>query len=294
MLVEQFLKYIRHEKRYSEHTCASYENDLRQFSDYVRETFEMDVIEVRHAQVRDYMVFLLETGMSENSVGRKLSTLRSFYKHLLREERIDSSPMALVKAPAVPKRLPVYIDGDKMDGLLDSKEFFDESFPSVRDKVIIETFFGTGMRLAELLNLQDQDVDLYESVLHVLGKGNKQRIIPITKQLVNQIKSYITLRNQQNFDNKSSRLFVTDKGKGATRHFVYRTVRNYLAHVTTQDKRSPHVLRHSYATSMLNRGADLNDIKELLGHTSLAATQVYTHNTIEKLKLIYKQAHPKA
>jgi integrase/recombinase XerC len=294
MPIEQFLTYIRHEKRYSPHTCESYENDLRQFSGYIGETFEMEVREVKHTQVRDYMIFLLETGMSENSVGRKLSTLRSFYKYLLREEVIDSSPMALIKAPAVPKRLPVFIDDDKMDRLLDSKEFFDDSFPSVRNKVIIETFFGTGMRLAELLHLEDEDVNVYESVVRVLGKGNKERIIPITKQLVNQIEAYIALKNQQNFDNKSAKLFVTDKGKDATRGFVYGIVKSYLTHVTTQDKRSPHVLRHSYATSMLNMGADLNDIKELLGHTSLAATQVYTHNTIEKLKLIYKQAHPKA
>jgi integrase/recombinase XerC len=294
MPIEEFLKYIKHEKRYSPHTCESYENDLNQFSAYIEETFEMDIVEASHAEVRDYMIFLMESGMAKRSVGRKLSSLRSFYKYLLREEKIASSPMTLIKAPAIPRRLPVFIDEHKMDDLLDSDKYFNAGFSSVRDKVIIETLFGTGMRLSELLKLEDKDLDVYNSVLHVLGKGNKERIIPITKQLVNQIEAYIKLKVEQNFDNKTHRLFVTDKGKDVSKGFVYKTVKVYLGYITTQDKKSPHVLRHSYATSMLNRGADLNDIKELLGHSSLAATQVYTHNTIEKLKLIYKQAHPKA
>lgn len=294
MPIEQFLKYIEHEKRFSPHTCESYRNDLKQFSSYIEKTFEHSILEACHQEIRDYMIFLLEDGMAESSVGRKMSTLRSFYKYFLREGELVASPMTLIKVPAAPKRLPVFIEAEKMDMLLDSDKYFNQSFASVRDKMIIETFFGTGMRLTELLQLENKDVDVYHSFLRVLGKGNKERIIPITKQLVNQLESYIRLKVDQNFDNKTERLFVTDKGKDVSRGFIYKTVKSYLSQITTQDKKSPHVLRHSYATSMLNRGADLNDIKELLGHSSLAATQVYTHNTIEKLKLIYKQAHPKA
>ena len=294
MIIAQFLTYLQHEKRYSPHTIQSYKTDLLQFSEYMLQTFELPITEVGHVHVRNFMVALLEDHVSENSVGRKLSTLRSFYKHLSREGLTLSNPMTLVKAPKVPKRLPVFVDDQKLDVLLDSGEFFDDTFPSVRDKLVIETLFGTGMRLAELLLLKESDIDFYGSTVRVLGKRNKERIIPIGKVLGDQMKAYIDLKTLQNFNNKTGGLIVTDKGAPAYTKLIYRIVTSYLTNVSTQDKKSPHVLRHSYATSLLNRGADLNAIKELLGHASLAATQVYTHNSVERLKSIYKQAHPKA
>lgn len=294
MLIESFIAYIREEKRYASNTIQSYHTDLLQFEVYMRGTFEAELVEVTYHQVRNYIVALMEDNLSANSVGRKLSTLRSFYKHLVRTDVIEVNPMSLVKAPKAVKRLPVFVDDQKLDVLLDSGLYFDDSFPSVRDKMIIETFFGAGIRLAELIALKEVDLNIYDSSLKVLGKGNKERIIPVSKQLVNQLKAYLELKSLQIFNNKSDVMFVTDKGTKVYPMLIQRIVARYLSHVSTQEKKSPHVLRHSYATALLNRGADLNAIKELLGHASLAATQVYTHNTIERLKLIYKQAHPKA
>jgi integrase/recombinase XerC len=258
------------------------------------QTFELQLNDVAYIHVRNFMVWLMEEGVAGNSIGRKLSTLRSFYKYLVREQIVQSSPVALVKAPKAPKRLPVFVDDQKLDLLLDSEEFFDGSFSSVRDRLVIEALFGTGMRLAELLTLRESDINFYDSNIRVLGKRNKERIVPISKPLEDQLRTYIELKTLQKFDNKTGGLFVTDKGADAYPKLIYRIVQHYLSFISTQDKKSPHVLRHSYATSLLNRGADLNAIKELLGHASLAATQVYTHNSVERLKSIYKQAHPKA
>jgi len=294
MSVESFLTYIQHEKRYSPHTVLAYRTDLLHFITFMSNTYELPPEEARHVHIRDYMVRLMEEEIGANSVGRKLSSLRSFYKYLCRRKVIAASPMSMIKAPKVPERLPVFVDDKKLDYLLDSGEFFNESFPSQRDKLVIEVLFGTGMRLSELLGLKNGDVDFYEESIKVLGKRKKERIIPITKQLVAQLKTYIELKSLQNFNNKTEDLFVTDKGTKVYPLFIYKLVKSYLTYISTQDKKSPHVLRHSYATSLLNRGADLNAIKELLGHASLAATQVYTHNSIERLKTVYKQAHPKA
>jgi integrase/recombinase XerC len=295
MAVEQFLTYLQHEKRYSRHTVQSYRTDLLQFKDFAWAKFEADLRDVSHQMAREFIVYLLdELKLSESSVGRKLSTLRSYYKYCMRTGLTSSNPIAQVKAPKVPERLPVFVADHKLDELLDSEVFFNDSFSSVRDKMVIELLFGAGIRLAELLTLKDADVNFYEETIKVLGKRNKERIIPVTKGLVNQVKAYLELKYLQNFNNKTGVLFVTDKGADAYPKMIYRIVQKYLSFISTQDKKSPHVLRHSYATSLLNRGADLNAIKELLGHASLAATQVYTHNSVERLKSIYKQAHPKA
>jgi integrase/recombinase XerC len=294
MLKEQFIKYIVEQKKYSSHTKTAYAQDLLQFEDFLIIKFELQLDAVQHVHAREYIVYLMDLGVGASSIGRKLSTLRSFYKYLHRQGHISRNPLALIKAPKVEKKLPVIVEAHKMDELLDSKIIFDDSFPSVRDRMMLETFFGTGIRLSELMGLKDADFNLYESTVTVLGKGNKQRIIPVTQQLASQLNSYLDLKYAQNFDTKVSALFVTDKGNELNAKFVYNKVKHYLNMVSTQDKKSPHVLRHSYATSLLNRGADLNAIKELLGHASLAATQVYTHNSIERLKSIYKQAHPKA
>jgi integrase/recombinase XerC len=298
MLIESFLIYLQHEKRYSPHTITSYQSDLLQFIGFLKSDFEITAIQAKPTHIRSFMVFLLDQGIAENAVGRKISTLRSFYKYLLREGDLKINPMALIKAPKVPKRLPVFIEDAKMDLLLDGGTegslIFDESFASQRDKIVIELLFGTGIRLAELLLLKEADIDFYEGTIKVLGKRNKERIIPLHNQLINQLKIYINLKLTQQFNNKNTTLIVTNSGAPAYPKLVYRIVHRYLTLISTQDKRSPHVLRHSFASSLLNKGADLNAIKELLGHASLAATQVYTHNSVERLKSIYKQAHPKA
>ncbi|TCD11180.1 integrase [Pedobacter frigidisoli] len=294
MLLKSFITYLTHEKRYSQHTITSYQTDLGQFEEYIKNTFELSFPEVKHTHLRSYMVDLMENKTSENTINRKISTLRSFYKFLLREEKIQQNPTVLIKAPKIPKRLPVFVEAQKMDQLLDSENYFDESFSSVRDHLVMELLFGTGMRLAELIQLKDSDVDTFSGTIKVLGKRNKERIIPINKQLINQVNTYIELKKLQNFDNNLLNLIVSNTGASSYPKLIYRIVTSNLNHISTNEKKSPHVLRHSYATTLLNAGADLNAIKELLGHASLAATQVYTHNSIERLKTIYKQAHPKA
>lgn len=294
MLLQSFITYLSHEKRYSPHTVSSYTNDLTEFEVFINETFELDFLGVKPAHIRNYMMHLMEAKFSEKTVNRKISTLRSFYKFLLREEKTDKNPAALIKAPKIPKRLPVFVDASKMSKLLDSSEVFGEEFNQKRDHLVIELLFGTGMRLTELLGIRESDLNIYEHTIKVLGKRNKERIIPITKMLSQEIQDFIATKKIQNLDNNTEALIVTDKGLPAYPKLIYRIVTAYLSLITTNDKKSPHVLRHSYATSLLNNGADLNAIKELLGHASLAATQVYTHNSIERLKSIYKQAHPKA
>ncbi len=294
MLLNSFLTYLSHEKRYSAHTLISYKTDLGQFEKFILDTFDLSFSEVQHTHVRSYMVDLMEQEVGAASINRKISALRSFYKFLIRSGKLESNPMVLIKAPKVPKRLPVFVDAQKMNHLLDSADYFNESFESVRDHLVIELLFGTGMRLSELLELKEGDIDKYEATIKVLGKRNKERIIPVNKQLINQVDRYSQLKMLQNFHNNITNLIVTNKGTKAYPKLIYKIVSSYLTYISTQDKKSPHVLRHSYATSLLNAGADLNAIKELLGHASLAATQVYTHNSIERLKSIYKQAHPKA
>ncbi|WP_029283235.1 tyrosine-type recombinase/integrase [Pedobacter sp. R20-19] len=294
MLINSFIRYLTHEKRYSKHTVSSYQADLIQFEEYITATFNLIIPDVKHSHLRSYMVDLMEEKRSETTINRKISSLRSFYKFLMKEGKIEQNPTILLKAPKIPKRLPVFIDAQKMDQLLDSENYFDDSFSSVRDHLVIELLFGTGIRLAELISLKETDIDVYAGTIKVLGKRNKERIIPVNKPLVNQLNTYIEQKKLQNFNNNLLHLIVTNTGAAAYPKLIYRIVTSYLNYISTNEKRSPHVLRHSYATSLLNAGADLNAIKELLGHASLAATQVYTHNSIERLKTIYKQAHPKA
>jgi integrase/recombinase XerC len=293
MFIAQFIQYLQFEKRFSPLTVTAYNKDLQQFLDFLALS-ESELLSVTHRQVRGWMVTLMDDGNEAKTVNRKISSLRSFYKFLQRNEIIKSNPMTQIRAPKIPKRLPVVITEQKMDTLLDGEFEFSEGFPGLRDRLIIELLYGTGIRLAELVGLKDEDIDIYNQQIRVLGKRNKQRIIPVHSSLAKLIADYKNQKLYQNFDNKGNTLIVTDTGRDIYSKFVYRTVRTVLSAVSTHDKRSPHILRHSFATSLLNRGADLNAIKELLGHSSLAATQVYTHNSVEKLKSIYKQAHPKA
>ncbi|MDP3467427.1 MAG: tyrosine-type recombinase/integrase [Daejeonella sp.] len=293
MFIAQFIQYLQFEKRFSPLTVTAYQKDLNQFLVFLAVS-ESDLLIVTHQQVRSWMVSLMDQGNEAKTINRKISSLRSLYKFLQRNELVKTNPMTQVRAPKIPKRLPVVITEQKMDTLLDGGFHFSDGFSGLRDRLIIELLYGTGIRLAELVGLKDEDVDAYEQQIRVLGKRNKQRIIPVHSSLAKLIADYKIQKLSQNLDNKSKTLIVTDKGNDVYPKFVYRTVRTVLSTVSTHDKKSPHILRHSFATSLLNRGADLNAIKELLGHSSLAATQIYTHNSVEKLKSIYKQAHPKA
>lgn len=293
MVQEKFIEYISFEKRYSHHTIQAYTKDLSQFSSFLNEQYGIsDLTSAGHQQIRSWMVHLMETGLSERSVLRKLSTLKSFYKYLRRKQVIDHNPTLIVIAPKIPSRNPEFVGEEKMQNLFEQIDFGND-YISVRDKMILEVFYGTGIRLSELIDLQTYDVSLEDCTMKVLGKRNKERIIPFTQKMGKQLSAYLEMKEDQGF-NAEGALFVTNKGKKLYPRLVYRIVNKYLSMVTTLTKRSPHVLRHTFATHMLNKGADLNAIKEFLGHANLAATQVYTHNTVDKLKKIYRQAHPRA
>ncbi len=287
-----FIQYIKFEKRFSPHTVLAYEGDLNQFFSYTVDTYETEEpSEVNHSMVRSWIVSMMEEKISPRSITRKITALKSFYKFLLRNGDIILNPMQKVQAPKISKRLPVYVEEPNMN-LLFTEVKFEEGFIGVRDRLMMELFYSTGMRLSELVGLTEGRIDLHGCTIKVLGKRNKERIIPFTDSLKNMIKKYLALDERKNAS--SDQFFVNEDGTAMHPKRPYHIVQKYLKQITTIDKKSPHVLRHTFATHMLNNGADLNSVKELLGHANLAATQVYTHNTIEKLKQVYKQAHPRA
>lgn len=291
---ESFLQYLQIEKRYSPHTVRSYSNDLNQFCNFLKseeKPSEADLI-TSH-DIRSWIVSLLEDDYSSVSVHRKISCLRVYYRYLRKQEIVRSDPFAKVVLPKLKKRLPVFVDERSLEQLLDSYDFGND-FAGIRNRTVIEMLYLTGMRRSELTGLRDQDVDIAGASVKVTGKRNKQRIIPLLKPFVAQLESYMNARNEFLTERDKSWFFVTDKGNKLYDKSVYNIVNRYLSMVTTIEKKSPHILRHTFATHMLNHGADLNSIKEFLGHASLSATQVYTHNTFEKLRNIYKQAHPRA
>jgi integrase/recombinase XerC len=291
MPFSDFLSYLKNEKRYSSHTIKAYENDLAQFSGFLDEVYgEDDPLKAIPSALRSWVVALLDEGVSARSVNRKISTLKSYYKFHKRKGDIDSLPTAQLQSPKQKKQLPAFLKESEMDLLLDQVKF-EEGFSGLRDRILIEILYSSGMRLSELIGLKLSDLDLMGQTVKVLGKRNKERIIPLHKGLIDLLKTYL---DQRSGVAQTAQLIVTDKGKKIYPKFVYRKVNYYLSQVTSLSKRSPHVLRHTFATHMLNNGADLNTIKEILGHANLSATQVYTHNSIEKLKHIYKQAHPRA
>ena len=289
-MVNKFLEYLEFEKRYSNHTIVSYRTDLLQFEAYSSVIFEVGLLEATHVIIRSWMVTLVEKGISSRTINRKKSTLQVFYKYLKAKVLIEESPMQKVVAPKVEKRLPHYVKKQDMESLFSQVEFTND-FSGSRDRLILELFYNTGMRLSELVELKEMSV--LEDSIKVLGKRNKERIIPVTEIMREKIIGYISLKRNE-FPESTQSLFVTDKGEKLYQKFVYRKVNHYLGLVTSQGKKSPHVLRHTFATHMLDNGAELNAIKEILGHASLSATQVYTHNSIEKLKNVYKQAHPRS
>lgn len=288
-LIKNFLDYLTIEKRYSVHTTISYRNDLNQFNLYLSESYsgiELQKVEMIH--VRSYMVHLLESKLAKSTVARKVSSIKSLYKFMKKEQLISSSPIQLLETPKLDSRLPVFLKEEEVVNLFEEFKF-EDSFSGKRDKMILYLFYQTGIRLSELIGIKD--VDVRNGELKVLGKRNKERIIPLSNNIQPLIDQYLNLKDELGF--KKKYFFVTDNGNKLYEKFVYRKVNYYLSMVSSKQKKSPHILRHTFATHMLNNGADLNSIKEILGHENLSATQVYTHNTFQKLKSIHKQSHPR-
>jgi integrase/recombinase XerC len=276
------------------HTVRSYINDLDQFFLFLSSLgHPEDPAAVTSHDIRAWIVSMLDNGYNTVSVHRKISCLRVFYRYLRKEGILQNDPLEKVVLPKRKKSLPVFVEEEDMTQLLDNYSF-GEGFAGIRNRTIIELLYLTGMRRSELIGLHDNDLDLSEGSVKVTGKRNKQRIIPLVKPFIRRVEEYIKIRNETLSVPANGWFFITDRGNKLYDKYVYNTVNSYLAMVTTIEKKSPHILRHTFATHMLNRGADLNSIKELLGHANLSATQVYTHNTFEKLKKVYKQAHPRA
>lgn len=297
--IQQFINYLNYEKHFSAHTIRGYQNDLAQFSTFIIQQFEIDSPAViSHQHIRTWLVDLMNNNIEPRSVARKLSALRSYFKYLLKEEIVTNNPVAKVQAPKVAKKLPSFVEEQNLSLLFDQKinqneeAIFSNDFEGQRNRLVLLLFYTCGVRLSELIELKTTDFDSYRQTIKVLGKRNKERIIPITKELNQEIQKYLILKAQEGLNNEQ--LFALSSNNKMYPKAVYNIVNRFLSMVTTIDKKSPHVLRHTFATHLLNKGADLNAIKELLGHASLAATQVYTHNSIERLKNIHKTRHPRA
>ena len=289
--LHQFFDYLTYEKRYSNHTVTSYQNDIVQFTSFINpQKEEINLQEINHQQIRAWVSDLMKHKIAARSVNRKLSALKSFFKFLQRQQIIEVNPMSKISGPKTPKRLPSFVDEHQMEDLF-TKVKFDEGFAGQRDKLILDLLYQTGIRRSELTHLKETDVDLFNSSIKVLGKRNKERIIPISLAIKRNLESYLQVKKELKLSNPM--LLVSEKGNTLSEQSVYNSVKKYLSQITTIQKKSPHVLRHTFATHLLNNGADINAVKDLLGHTNLSATQVYTHNTIEKLKKSYKQAHPR-
>lgn len=293
-MVNLFLQYLQYEKRYSPHTVSAYQRDVEQFAQYLSTAYELPAPdEANFPMIRSWIVSLVEQKMEATSINRKIATLRTFFKFLLKKKSISQDPMLKVVALKTSRSLPAFVEEQPLSLLLDQFEFT-PGFSGLRDKLILELLYGTGIRLSELIHLKENDLSIYDQVIKVTGKGNKQRIIPVHQSLPPLLKSYLESKKAQLIGNPSAYLIVTDKGEQSYPMMIQRIVKKYLNMITTIEKRSPHVLHHTFATHLLNKGADLNAIKDLLGHSSLAATQIYTHNSLDKLKKVFEQAHPKA
>jgi integrase/recombinase XerC len=289
--VEQFLQYLKFEKKYSQHTIISYQNDLRQCCDFMLANYQVDdPASWQTVYIRSWLAMLRNEGIQAKSINRKISSLKSFFKYLLKNGQVNLSPLRGVSSPKLPKRLPSFAEENQMHQLLNQVPF-DDTWKGKTDRLIISLFYVTGIRCSELVSLREDHFDKSYKQIKVLGKGNKERLIPLGNDTVVELDNYLREKNEKFPHNDY--VFVTNRGKGLYAKYVYNLVHKHLAMVTTLKKKSPHVLRHSFATHLVNNGADLNAVKELLGHSSLASTQVYVHNSIQKLKDAHQQAHPK-
>lgn len=300
--IQSFFEYLKYEKRYSVHTLTSYQTDISGFFDYLETQFgAIPFKQIDHNYIRSWLAGLKDNGLSSRSINRKISSLRSFFKYCLKTGTIDATPMTKVTGPKSGKRLPVFVKEEDSSKLLETLSRSVEDWKSLNAQLLITVFYSTGMRLSELINLKEKQVDAGRCQIKVLGKGNKERIIPVSRELVKLIRDYIAQKKKvivskpgPGEERSDPVLLVTDKGKKLYPKYAWLLVNEILGRSSSLDKRSPHVLRHSFATHLMNNGANLNAVKELLGHSSLAATQVYTHNTIEKLKVIHKRSHPRS
>jgi len=294
--MDDFLDFLRYEKRLSPHTVTAYQTDLTQFAAFVVKEYELaDPAQATHPLIRDWVVSLMSQRLDPRTVNRKVACLRSFFKFLLRTHAIGANPMLRIKAPKMARKLPEFVPEEALNRLLNTFEF-EESFAGRRDQLVLETLYGTGIRLSELLGITDDDLDLGARTVRVTGKGDKQRVVPLNPSLLAVIDTYRAARLAEFGPRPSAGpLLLTDKGQPLYEKLVYRTVKRYLSQVSTSAAHQhPHALRHAFATHLLGKGADLNSIKELLGHASLAATQVYTHLSVDRLKSVFEQAHPRA
>lgn len=290
--IDDFLRYLQAEKRYVAHTVKAYKNDLNQFHAFCQDT-DHKGMDLHYKTIRSWVVFLMDSGYSSRTVHRKLTSLSTYCQYLIKEGLLDSNPMERVLKPRLNKRVPAFVEEGKLDRFLDEFDF-GEDFCGIRNRLVLDLLYQTGMRRSELIGLTTCSVNREGKSVKVSGKRGKERIIPLNEGLLVAVERYLIIRNEVVALKPTDHLIVTEKGGPAYDKLVYRIVNRYLSMVTTLDKKSPHVLRHTFATHMLNRGADLNAIKELLGHANLSATQVYTHTTYKKLKSIYNQAHPRA
>jgi len=290
---ESFINYLKYEKRYSLLTAVAYKTDLDQFEEfYVKTIGDFNVEGINDKVVRTWVISLMDSGLSARTVNKKISALKSYNKYLLRMEVVSENKLVNVIVPKVRKKLPQFVEEKNLNHLLDDG-FFGKDFEAKRDKLIVSLLYGTGIRLAELMHLKDSDIREPEFLIKVLGKRNKERLVPYPREINGLIEEYKTERTRL-FGSPVTYLLLTAKGEPAYEKLIYRVVLKYLSLVTTIDQKSPHVLRHTFATHMLNRGADLNAVKEMLGHANLSATQIYTHTSLEKIQRVYRQAHPRS
>lgn len=290
--IQQFLDYLLYEKKYSSHTALAYQKDLETFAVFIQNQFEEDKLrEVNYSMIRSWIISLVDNGISNRSINRKISSLKTFYKFLLKIKQIETSPLVKHKSLKVDKKVQVPFSSKEVSEVIES--FQPEVFSEFRDQLIIELLYSTGMRRAELINLKLDSVDVSGKQLKVLGKRNKERIIPLLPTVLKTFQNYLLERGELAIINDEKYLLVTEKGNKLYDALVYRVVNNYFSRVSTKVKKSPHIIRHTFATHLLNEGADLNSVKELLGHSSLASTQVYTHNSISELSKVYLNAHPR-
>ena len=292
--IQEFLNYLAFQKRYSRHTVISYQNDLTAFFDFVTVEYNSPQLrEISAAIVRSWLASLKQDKAASKTINRKISTLKSFFKYQLKMGLVEASPVASVSSLKISRRLPSFIEQNDMERLFSSVDF-PQTWEGRTHRLLLMIFYQTGMRLSELINLKESQIDKSNGAIKVLGKGNKERVIPVSNALLGEIGSYLEAKRKFFRESTGIHLLISDKGKSLYPKYAYNIVKRYLGFVSTNERKSPHVLRHSFATHLTNNGADINAIKELLGHSSLASTQIYTHNSIDKLKEAHKLAHPKS